>query len=121
MSMVPLDNTNEISGLGSNPDDAVTDDQDVRKLYQDVLSTIHPSVYTTLFNNNWRSRPGIPDNFDPRQRDFHPTPTEHVEYITQIFPGIITESGTIAWMADCEQQAREKTLVWKEPNRPQRL
>jgi hypothetical protein len=121
MSMVPLDNTNEISGLGSNPNDVTTDDQDVRKLYQNVLDTIHPSVYSTLFNNDWRSRPGIPDNFDSRQRDFHPTPMEHVEYITQIFPGIITEHSTIEWMADCEQQARENTLNWPQPNRPKRL
>jgi hypothetical protein len=121
MSMVPLDNTNEISGLGSNPNDVTTDDQDVRKLYQNVLDTIHPSVYSTLFNNDWRSRPGIPDNFDSRQRDFHPTPMEHVEYITQIFPGIITEHSTIKWMADCEQQARENTLNWPQPNRPKRL
>jgi hypothetical protein len=121
MSIVPLDHSNETSGLGNNPDDTVTDDQDVRNLYRSVLDCIYPSVYTALFNNDWKSRPGIPDNFDSRQRDFHPTPLEHVEYITQIFPGIITEPNTIAWMADCEQQAKEKTLNWQEPNRPKRL
>jgi hypothetical protein len=121
MSIVPLDHSNETSGLGNNPDDMITDDQDVRTLYRDVLDCIYPSVYTVLFNRDWKSRPGIPDNFDSRQRDFHPTPLEHVEYITQIFSGIITEPNTIAWMTDCEQQAREKTLNWREPNRPNRL
>ncbi|CAB4138099.1 hypothetical protein UFOVP328_292 [uncultured Caudovirales phage] len=121
MSMVPLDNTNESNGLGSNPDDSATNDNDVRDLYRDVLNSIHPSVYKTLFNYDWKSRPGIPDNFDPKQRDFHPTPMEHVEYITQIFPGIITESNTVNWMLDCEQQARANTLKWHEPNRPNRL
>jgi hypothetical protein len=90
-------------------------------LYQDVLDTIHPSVYTTLFNSNWQSRPGIPDNFDSRHRDFHPTPLEHIEYIESVFPGIITEASTINWMTECEQQARANTLNWKQPNRPKRL
>ena len=79
MSMVPLDRTNLDSDLGSNPDDVVTEDQDVRDLYQDALSSISPSVYQVLFNGNWRSRPGIPDNYNNKTRDFHPTPLEHLE------------------------------------------
>jgi hypothetical protein len=121
MSMVPLDHSNQTSGLGNNPDDVVTDDQDVRNLYQDVLNCIHPSVYTTLFNSDWRSRPGIPDNFDSRHRDFHPTPLEHIEYINAVFPSIIIKPETITWMTDCEHQARANTLKWSEPNRPRRL
>lgn len=120
MSMVPLSVTNESTGLGFNPNDTVTDDQDVRNLYQDVLNVIHPSVYTTLFHNNWTSRPGIPDSYDPSRRDFHPTPIEHVEYINTIFPDSLTDS-VISWMTECDTQVRNNVLNWKSPNRPQRL
>lgn len=120
MSMVPLAQTNEQTGLGYNPDDTRQEDQDVRALYADVLGIIQPSVFDVLFNGDWQSRPGINCNFDPSRRDFHPTPNEHVEYLEKIAPGRLSQS-TIEWMAECNQQAVDKTLEWREPNRPGRL
>ena len=120
MSMVPLGKTNEHTGLGYNPDDFRSEDRDVRELYQDVLNTIEPSVFDVVFEGNWWARPGIEDNFDPKRRDFHPTPMEHVKYLDWIVPGRLSQD-TREWMSVCHQQAVNKTLNWKEPNRPKRL
>lgn len=120
MSMVPLGKSNNDNNLGSNPDDSVTDDQDVRNLYHDCLDVILPNVYETLFNSNWFSGNGIPDSYDPSRRDFHPTPIEHVDYIDKIYPGLLTDTSR-QWMYQCDQQARKKTLNWQQPNRPKRL
>ncbi len=120
LSMVPLGQTNEHTGLGFNPDDNRGEDHDVRELYQDVLSVIEPSIFETVFGNDWKSRAGIPCDFSPKQRDFHPTPLEHVEYLNLIAPGSVRQ-GTAEWMAVCQQQAENNTLNWREPNRPRRL
>ena len=120
MSMVPLGKSNQENDLGSNPDDDFSNDQDVRELYKDCIDVIAPSVYEKLFDCNWFSGNGIPDNFDPSRRDFHPTPVEHVAYINSVYPNLILES-TDHWMRECNKQARAGTLHWREPNRPRRL
>lgn len=120
LSMVPFDDTNEQSDLGFNPDDVKRENSDVRELYKDVLSSIEPSVYQVIFDGNWNSKPGIKCNFDPRRRDFHPTPMEFVDYLEKIAPGRISQP-TVEWMQLCNQQAQDSTLEWREPNRPIRL
>lgn len=120
LSMVPLHNNNEQNNLGSNPEDAKSEDADVRALYQDILGIIEPSVFDVVFNGDWQSRSGIACNFDPRRRDFHPTPMEFVEYLDRIAPGRISAT-TKNWMLECHQAAENKTLNWKEPHRPERL
>ena len=120
MSMVPLDKSNDENELGSNPEDLTTNDQDVRNLYQDCLDIIAPSVYETVFNSNWFTGNGIPDSYDPVRRDFHPTPLEHVAYIDKIYPELLTDDSK-QWMYQCDQQARDNTLNWQQPNRPKRL
>ena len=118
--MVPLTETNEATGLGYNPNDQRGTDQDVRALYQDVLKLIKPSVLELTFNGEWwGGANGIPLN-DDNKRDFHSTPIEHVEYLEKVAPGRLSES-TKQWMALCDQQARNQTLNWREPNRPKRL
>lgn len=120
-SMVPLTNTNEQNELGNNPDDTVSTDADVRKLYTTSLDQIAPSVYETVFNSEWFSGNGIIDAYDGKRRDFHPTPTEHVRYIDQVAPGLITKQSTRQWMSDWEHGVREGTVKWAEPNKPHRL
>ena len=120
-SMVPLTTTNKQNDLGYNPDDPVGNDQDVRQLYQPLLSAIEPSVYETVFRNEWFSGNGIPDSYDPSRRDFHPTPTEHLAYLDQIAPGLIQHESTRQWMHNWEQQIRANAKIWNEPNRPVRL
>jgi hypothetical protein len=120
MSMVPLGKSNDENELGSNPDDSITDDQDVRNLYRDCLDVIAPNVYETVFDSNWFSGNGIPDSNNSSRRDFHPTPAEHVKYIDKIYPGLLTDVSK-QWMYQCDAQARQNTLNWQQPNRPNRL
>jgi hypothetical protein len=120
LSMVPLHKTNQSNDLGYNPQDTVGDDMDVKGLYNDTLSMIGPSVFKTLFNGDWTSRPGIPDSYDSRRRDFHPTPLEHLEYLEMICPGIIKRTDTAEWMAQHEQRVKENTLRWRSPNLPEK-
>lgn len=119
-SMIPLTRSNEHSGLGFNPNDISSDNADVWHTYQNITDIIAPSVYETVFNNNWRSRPGIQCNFDPKQRDFHPTPQEHILYLDHAAPGAVSDQ-TRQWMRDCDHQAAANALNWPQPNRPRRL
>jgi hypothetical protein len=119
--MVPLDNTNQQNELGSNPDDINSNYQDVRQLYQSTLNAIKPSVYETVFGRSWFSGNGIPDAYDGRRRDFHSTPTEHVQYLDAVTPGLIKKESTRQWMHTWEQHVRHNTATWHEPNRPKRL
>lgn len=120
LSMVPFAHTNEHNGLGYNPDDVKQENQDVQELYKNILDLIGPSVLDTVFDGAWKSRSGIKCNFDPKQRDFHPTPAEHVEYLQKVAPGLLSQS-TLDWMAVCNQQATDHLLEWQQPNRPRRL
>jgi hypothetical protein len=120
LSMVPYKYTNEHNNLGFNPEDSKTEDSDVRELYKDVLSIIEPSVLEVVFNGDWKSRPGINCNFDPRRRDFHPTPLEFVEYMDVVAPGRLGQTAK-NWMQLCHEKATDQTLEWQEPHRPERL
>jgi hypothetical protein len=115
-SMVPLCRNNSSSGLGDNPNILSSDNHDVKQLYHDVLCQIGPSVYETLFDSDWNSRPGIPDHNDAGRRDFHPTPLEHVEYLDKILPGAVHDH-TREWMASMDRAARDGDPPWQEPNR----
>lgn len=119
LSMVDLSRSNLSQGLGSNPDIDITDDLDVRDLYSDVLQIIAPSVHDVVFRGRWWSRDGIPDSHDPRRSDFHPTPCQHVEYLDSVWQENKLVPAARQWMAECEHQAREGTLHWAEPGRPQ--
>jgi hypothetical protein len=120
-SMVPLSDSNQQNELGRNPNDADQDNQDVTQLYHSTLATIHPSVYEPVFDRNWFSGSGIPDAYDGRRRDFHPTPTEHMQYLDTVAPGLIKKDSTREWMSNWELQVRTNSLTWMESNRPRRL
>jgi hypothetical protein len=111
LSKVPLSQTNESVGLASNPKDTVGSDQDIRDLYQDTLDLIAPSVFEVVFKHDWNSRPGI---VDPNlgRRDFHPTPMEHVEYLDQLAPGLITQDATREWMSNWQKQIESGNNDW---------
>lgn len=120
LSMVPLSETNETTGLGYNPNDQRGTDQDVRELYKDILGTIEPSVLEIVFDGEWWSKAGGLPLPGQHKRDFHPTPLEHIEYLEKIVPGKLSEA-TKAWMTQCYWHAKDQTLNWQEPNRPRRL
>ena len=121
LSMVPLTQTNQQTELGENPDDIITNDQDVRDLYQPALMSILPSVYETIFDQQWWSGNGIPDSFDPIRRDFHPTPTEHVAYLDKVLPELSLAQSTKDWMQQWENNIRNNSEAWSSPNLPGRL
>lgn len=120
-SMVPLTDTNEQSDLGNNPASIAGSDQDVRRLYQATLNMIHPSVYETVFDHKWFSGNGIPDAYDARRRDFHPTPSEHLTYLDQVAPDLTISNNVKQWMHEWEGDVRTGNRIWNEPNRPVRL
>lgn len=117
LSMVPLNKTNESLGLGSAPLNPAKDNQDVIDLYQDVLNQIRPSVFEQVFNNDWNSRPGIPDSNQPDRRDFHPTPCEHLEYLDKVCPDLVLDSAIVDWMVSCEEIAKQNNLTWTNPGK----
>lgn len=120
-SMVPLTHTNLDIDLGSNPLDTVSQDHDVRNLYRSTLEAIRPSVYETVFDNKWWTGSGIPDSYDPKQRDFHPTPSEHLAYLASVCPEIPLEEHAINWMQNWEHKIKNNTDIWPSPNLPTRL
>jgi hypothetical protein len=72
ISVCPLSNPNQF-------DNTPSADQDVLRLYQDVLNTVLPSYQEILFKNGWRN------GGDP-----HPTPKEHLAYLDAVLPGWVT-------------------------------
>ena len=117
LSMVPLHSSNQANELGDNPSLPNGPDDDVRQFYQSTLEDIYPSVYETVFGNQWNSGPGIADVNDSRRRDFHPTPLEHMTYIDTVLPGLITAASR-EWMREQDRLARAGQLDWQQPNRP---
>lgn len=118
LSMVDLSRTNLAQGLGSNPAIDIMDNQDVLDLYGDVLQIMAPSVHDVVFHGRWWSRPGIPDSHDSRRTDFHPTPSQHLEYVDAVWPDNGIGTHARVWMQECEDLARSDSLHWREPNRP---
>lgn len=55
LSMVPINNIDQYSISLTNNDDII-------KLYKDTIDSIRPSVYETIFNFNWHSKPFPPVN-----------------------------------------------------------
>jgi hypothetical protein len=120
-SMVPLSASNQQNQLGNNPDDTEYHYQDVINLYQNLLDTIEPSVYETVFGSKWFSGLGILNAYDGRGRDFHPTPVEHVQYLDTVAPELIKQQSTRQWMQHWEDKIRSNLEKWHQPNRPVRL
>jgi len=118
-SMVPLDRTNLANQLGDNPNRVTPDDQDVRDFYRATLADIGPSVLEVVFQGEWFTGDGIPDGFDPRRRDFHPTPGEHLRYIETVAPDLVIPDADRHWVLQCDALARAGQLAWNQPNRPQ--
>jgi hypothetical protein len=72
ISVCPLGNPHQFDNTAST-------NQDVLRLYQDVINNMLPSYQETIFKLGWRS------SGDP-----HPTPEEHLAYLDQVLPGWVT-------------------------------
>jgi hypothetical protein len=113
LAMVPLTRSNRDNDLGEG---AQTEFElvDVYDLYKDVLESMAPSVYETVFQNNWFSGQGIPDTHTPSRRDFHPTPQEHLYYLNQVCPDISISPATQHWMLDWQQKVLAGDTSWEK-------
>lgn len=69
---------------------------DLFEHYQDLLNTIKPSVYTSIFQGDWFSR-------DKNKKDPHPLPCEHLEYLEFVRPDILIDDRTRRWVNDVHQ------------------
>lgn len=119
-SMVPLQQSNLDNQLGEDPQGDYRL-YDVYELYRDLFDYIAPSVLEMVFNGSWFSGKGIPDDFDPRRRDFHPTPMEHLEYLARVAPDIYVESSTRTWMDQWQDAVATKKQIWHPKHLPGRL
>lgn len=120
MSMVPLDQDTSTNQLGKDPTGS-KGLADVLDLYQPVFSKISPSVFEITFGSKWYTGDGIPDSFDPKRRDFHPTPAEHLAYLDQVWPAQQISHHTRDWVVRIEQQLRERKQLEWTPALPTRL
>jgi hypothetical protein len=120
-SMVPFDKTNTHNYMGKPGGKSDAYLHDVLTLYQDTLQVIAPSVYETVFRYDWLSRPGI-INASTGQRDFHPTPAEHLIYLDQTLPEFTVDDVTRTWVNDITQKLQQGSDIgWKEPGIPTRF
>lgn len=120
-SMVPLNVSNLQTGFGAERE---ADNHDVLDLYRTVLDSIAPSVYQTVFDSDWNSRPGIADVHDSARRDFHPTPMEHLEYLNVVAPDITIPDQHRVWAREIHTIIAQggRNYDWHSRNLPrQRL
>ena len=121
VSMVPLHQTNLESGLGTKGQ--LVPLNDVYHVYRSVLDQIGPSMFETVFNSNWRGRPGIADVSKPHTRDFHPTPAEHLEYCDLVLSEFAVDQTVRDSIMDRDSRLRAgEPVPWSYgTNEPKRL
>lgn len=85
--------------------------EDIKELYKDVLETIKPNMYEILFNSNWGSR----NMYKPLIKDDHPTPKEHLMYLSKVLPDYLISDATLDLIEKAESMVLVNTPVdWNE-------
>lgn len=76
--------------------------------YNSTLEAIEPSVFDTVFNGDWNSKPIRPTYYVPWQKekyaDGHPTPSEHLDYLQTIFPTAEFSQSTLDYVTAFNNQ-----------------
>jgi hypothetical protein len=103
MSMVPFHS--------EHSNEKLIDDVDyILNFYKDTVSAVKPSVLTTIFNNSWESKPNRPTYSvswsKNLYRDNHPTPSEHLEYLSFIYPNIKFSEDTLKFVKEADTFTR---------------
>lgn len=100
MSIVPFDSLKS-DGL------KMTEIDYLLEYHTDTLSQIKPSVFETIFQNDWNTRLPRPKYkvcwSDELFVDNHPTPLEHFEYLNLMFPNTAFSQSTIDYVNKYDQ------------------
>jgi len=105
MSMMPIDNLNQYF---VSP---IRDVESIIEYYQPTISGIKPSVFETVFDSNWKSRPTRIKN------DLHPLPSDHLEYIDSVLKEYTVGDETRSWVntvTDRLIQKQDYSDLWQE-------
>lgn len=120
MSMVPFDSKQSDSIRMSEIDYLL-------KFYKTTLDIVEPSVFDTVFNNDWNTRQPRPEYHVSWQKekyiDNHPTPAEHLEYLQTIMPDIKFDEIILKFVEESNQLvlSKEFTTQTFKPDRATRL
>ena len=94
LSMIPFVSEAADNELATDPRTLA-----ILDFYKELISEIKPSMFETIFNENWHSQTPRPKYFSPTLKsvftDLHPTPLEHLKYIESIFPNINFKKETV--------------------------
>lgn len=101
LSMVPL---------GLESDDRPVD-TDLMNFFYSEYKDMKPSVFETVYKNNWMSIPHIKrkDDKGKEYKDMHPTPRMHLSYIQTVFPELTLSNESIDMMNQYEDKIRSMT------------
>jgi len=97
MSMVPIDNLDQYF---VSPIDNISS---ILEQYQSTISSIRPSIFETVFNSDWKSKPKRPGN-----RDLHPLPANYLEYIVKVLNEYTVSDKTKSWVNAVNDRLMQK-------------
>lgn len=77
--------------------------EDLTNMYNDILKKFRPSFLEILGDQYWMRDVQLRHGYQegkPYSGDYHPTTQEHLYYLDQVLPGLITNDQTRALVAD---------------------
>ena len=87
---------------------------DVLHIYKTLCDQIKPSVHKVVFNYDWQSRPVLlaPSSKTGKlhRTDWHPIPSEHLEYLQKVLPQYIITDENKAWVKEVSEQVCNYTF-----------
>jgi hypothetical protein len=81
-------------------------DSDVIDYYKNTLKIFYPSICETVFDFDWNNT-----RFKKKFDDLHPTPLEHLEFITKTWKDLQISEKTIKWIIKNQEQVLNLTKV----------
>jgi hypothetical protein len=100
-SMVPIKNSDQYNV------NQVTELDEQFNLYSESLSIFRPSIFESIFNFDWSSKPIVGQS---KRLNSHPTPGEHLEYVNKILPEFTVSNETEDWVSMINQKVLDENL-----------
>lgn len=85
------------SKIKNNPDEV----NDVVALYQSTLEKIKPDFIKTIFDNKF-----------PNREDWHPLPSEHLQYLETVLPNYNISNETRIWVESANKSSEQAMRNW---------